>query len=249
MHLSTVLLCLGVLTLGKPAASREWCYEGCEFSPMHWDDIPDAFCGQQRQSPVDIELANVMTNAALGAFTLRNFSSHQAIKSVVNDGHTVKCNLEDGVVEVSGGGLTDVYSSLQFHFHWGSSETHPGSEHTVNGHRFPMEMHIVSLKKGRNVTEALADGTGIAVLGFFINGTDVPSSADWENLLSYVNSSEITVDVTHDISIMDLIGNVDLSKFYRYMGSLTTPDCQEAVVWTVFQEPININQADRKSVV
>lgn len=48
--------------------------------------------------------------------------------------------------------------------------------------------------------------------------------------------------MTHPISINDLIGDVNLTKFYRYLGSLTTPDCNEAVVWTVFQEPININK-------
>ena len=31
-------------------------------------------------------------------------------------------------------------------------------------------------------------------------------------------------------------------EFYRYEGSLTTPKCQETVVWTVFTNPIQISQ-------
>lgn len=54
--------------------------------------------------------------------------------------------------------------------------------------------------------------------------------------------TDTEVNITHEISISDLIGDVDLSKYYRYMGSLTTPTCNEAVVWTVFQEPINIDK-------
>lgn len=53
----------------------------------------------------------------------------------------VKCILKQGVVEVSGGGLEHVYSTLQFHFHWGSaSQDSAGSEHTVDSHRYPMEV-------------------------------------------------------------------------------------------------------------
>lgn len=241
MQLSSYLLFLCLLNW---AAGSDWCYTGCEHTPSEWSHIPGAFCGGGRQSPVNIVTGHVETNNSLGSFTLVNFDSQNAVKSIVNTGHTVKCNLEENQVEVSGGGLGATYSTLQFHFHWGTEQL-PGSEHTVDGMRYAMEMHIVSLKKGLSVEQAKADPEGIAVLGFFLNATKGgDTSGPWFELVSYLgNLTDTDMGINANFSIMDLIGNVDLSKFYRYEGSLTTPTCNEAVVWTVFHEPINVNKA------
>ncbi|XP_042364552.1 carbonic anhydrase 4-like [Plectropomus leopardus] len=244
MHLSSLLLCLSLGALVKCAAESEWCYTRCEHTPSHWGDISGAFCGEKRQSPINIDTHYVQIDPHLQNFTFVSFSSPNAIEYITNNGHTVKCVLKDNEVEVSGGGLNGTYSTIQFHFHWGDTEYQPGSEHTIDGQRYPMEMHIVSLKKGLNVTQAKADPEGLAVLGFFINATDDEDTSEaWSKLTSTITQEiDTEVPVSHDISINDLIGNVDLTKFYRYMGSLTTPMCNEAVVWTIFQEPIIINK-------
>uniref|UniRef100_A0AAQ4PMX2 Carbonic anhydrase n=1 Tax=Gasterosteus aculeatus aculeatus TaxID=481459 RepID=A0AAQ4PMX2_GASAC len=243
MHLYSLvsLLFLSLGALVKCAAASDWCYSGCYHSPGQWADLGHP-CGGKRQSPIDIVTAEVKTDPHLLNFTFVNFSSPRVIKSIVNDGQTVKCVLENNEVEVSEGGLNGTYSALELHFRWGDDEHHPGSEHTVDGHRYPMEMHVVSPKKGFSVQNAANDSEGIAILAFFINANDNEETlGPWSELTAYLTNDNGTVAMNHNISIDDLIGNVDPTKFYRYMGSLTIPDCSESVVWTVFQDPINVH--------
>uniref|UniRef100_A0A3Q3MAF5 Carbonic anhydrase n=1 Tax=Mastacembelus armatus TaxID=205130 RepID=A0A3Q3MAF5_9TELE len=207
MYLPFLLLCLSLGVVKK-----------CEHTPTHWGDLPGSFCGEKRQSPIDIVTSQVQTDPNLLNFTFTNFFS-QHVKSLTNNGHTA---------EINGGGLNGTYSLDHFHFHWGDTEQLPGSEHSINGYRYPMEMHIVTVKKGLTLDQALASSDGVAVLGFFIDVCEQGRSTN--------------VAVKSTISVADLIGDVDLTKFYRYMGSRTTPSCAEAVVWTVFHEPIKINR-------
>lgn len=45
------------------------------------------------------------------------------------------------------------------------------------------------------------------------------------------------------ISLTQLIPNEqNLTSFYRYKGSLTTPGCTESVIWTLFESPIPLSK-------
>lgn len=35
----------------------------------------------------------------------------------------------------------------------------------------------------------------------------------------------------------------ELGRYYRYEGSLTTPDCYEGVIWTIFEKPVELSLA------
>ncbi|XP_010777519.1 carbonic anhydrase 4-like, partial [Notothenia coriiceps] len=168
MHLSALLLCLSLEALVKCATASDWCYTNCDDTPSTWEYLHGASCGGKRQSPIDIDTNNVHADPHLLNFNFVNFSSKHVIKSITNNGHTVKLKLHDGKVEVSGGGLNDTYSTIQLHFHWGNREHHPGSEHKIDGQRYLMEMHIVSMKKGLTIQQATEESEGIAAMAFFI---------------------------------------------------------------------------------
>jgi len=48
------------------------------------------------------------------------------------------------------------------------------------------------------------------------------------------------VSLPNPFPLQDLLPE-STDSFYRYSGSLTTPECQESVTWTVFDTPITIS--------
>lgn len=40
----------------------------------------------------------------------------------------------------------------------------------------------------------------------------------------------------------------DTAGFYRYLGSLTTPDCTEGIVWTIFTNTIPISESQVSNI-
>uniref|UniRef100_A0A3Q0SHB3 Carbonic anhydrase n=1 Tax=Amphilophus citrinellus TaxID=61819 RepID=A0A3Q0SHB3_AMPCI len=200
-----------------------------------WPKNFPQYCNGTRQSPINIVSASATLNANLTEFTFVNYDNKSAMKAIENTGETV---------QISGGDLSENYDSLQFHLHWGNGSSVPGSEHTVDGVRYPMELHIVNSKSSYNgnTTQAVKDSTGLAALGFFIEvreaANELLKPESWYNLTSYL--ANITTKA--GFSLNDLLVGVDRSKYYRYLGSLTTPSCNEAVVWTVFKEPIKVSR-------
>ncbi|XP_034717092.1 carbonic anhydrase XVb isoform X2 [Etheostoma cragini] len=226
-----------------------WCYHEPGCNQTTWPTIRGGHCNGSRQSPINIVSASAQVNSNLTAFTFHNYSSNSTMKTIRNSGYTVRVYLASGV-RISGGDLSEDYDSLQFHLHWGNGTSVPGSEHTVDGKRYPMELHIVNSKASynRNTTLAFEDSTGLAALGFFIeemSGNATGQPASWHTLSSYltnISNSGDNVTVAPGISLDDLLTGVDRTKYYRYLGSLTNPLCHEAVVWTVFKETIKVSK-------
>ncbi|KAF5401320.1 Eukaryotic-type carbonic anhydrase [Paragonimus heterotremus] len=140
------------------------------------------------------------------------------------------------------GPLTSEYRLVQFHFHWGSGNTW-GSEHLVNGVSSPAELHCVFLNNNYGKNEvALTNPDGFTVVGIFLQIGNQPNST-FEKLVSALsnmrNGDEKTIEP--ELDLRTLLPN-DLSKYYTYPGSLTTPPCSECVTWILLDEPIVVSE-------
>ncbi|XP_051968333.1 carbonic anhydrase 4-like [Xyrauchen texanus] len=231
------------MVYNAPPTSESWCYHMPSCSDFTWDTIARNSCNGTQQSPIDIVTANVQADASLTSFNFIGYDDNTTLTEIENTGKTIKVTLDDKKMYVEGGGLPGLFTSMEFHLHWGNGSAMPGSEHTVDGKRYPMELHIVN-KAGR--TGNVSSDSVLAAFGFFIeasNATLKPKS--WKTLTSYlakIANAGAKMHINHSISMDDLLPGVDRSKYYRYLGSLTTPNCKEGVVWTVFKNPIKVSQ-------
>uniref|UniRef100_A0A8C2ZLU8 Carbonic anhydrase n=1 Tax=Cyclopterus lumpus TaxID=8103 RepID=A0A8C2ZLU8_CYCLU len=222
-------------------SAAQWCYQSqysCDDTcrdPIHWSaQFPS--CGGLRQSPINIVTSKVHVNSALPPF---NFIGHtDAINiTVENKGHSAHFALPQSV-RLTGGALPGHYRAAQFHFHWGGNGR-PGSEHTIDGERYPMELHIVHIKEPYgSLAEAEHDMAGIALLAFLFEET----SDDYPPLDAVIAALGRVGTVIPNFQLSDIIPSAkDLHSYYRYVGSMTTPGCEQAVAWTVFHRTLSIS--------
>jgi carbonic anhydrase len=220
---SAALILLGIAGLigagvlwGDSTVEVPWGYQG-DRGPAQWGSLDETFstcAAGAEQSPIDL------VDGATGDYPAVEFDYGPRIGTVVNNGHTVQVNVDQGSGIILDGTR---YELLQFHFHH-------GSEHTVGGVRLPMEMHLVHR----------SDQGALAVVGVLL-GAGAANEAlapIWERIPSGAGSAEAVPDVVDAEVLLP-----EPRTAWRYRGSLTTPPCTEGVAWIVMSEPVTLSAA------
>ncbi|KFM74434.1 Carbonic anhydrase 9, partial [Stegodyphus mimosarum] len=200
-------------------------------------------CGGERQSPIDIEPKDLDPNDQLGEFDFENYEDELEDAKIENNGHTIQITPgPSDKLYFTKGGFDDKYMFLQLHFHWGS-DSKKGSEHTIDGERFPMEMHLVHMNmnyKTKEQAERKEDGLAVLAVLFEVSNEDNPALEPIIQKLDDVRKEGAKSDID-DLKLISLLPD-DLMPYYRYEGSLTTPPCLEVVVWTIFENRVPISE-------
>lgn len=129
---------------------------------------------------------------------------------------------------------------MQYHCHWGREEDR-GSEHTVDGHKYAAELHLVHYNKKYGSFSAAADKEdGLAVIGIFLKvgqeNKELLKVTDALKKIKY-QGQKTNIDPTDPDNFMP-----DTKVYWTYEGSLTTPPLYESVTWIVFADPTEISR-------
>ncbi|CAH6792099.1 Car15 [Phodopus roborovskii] len=247
---------LGFLLLGmQPVAQVDskgaWCYDSQDpkCGPTHWKELAPA-CGGPAQSPINIDLRLVQRDYTLEPFIFQGYDSAPLDPWILeNDGHTVLLRVnscQQSCPVIRGAGLPSPgYRLLQLHFHWGSPG-HKGSEHSLDEKRSSMEMHMLHMNtKYQSMREAQNHPDGFAVLAVLLVEED-SNNNNFSAIVSglkNVSSPGGSMNLTPTFPLASLLPSaVGLLSYYRYSGSLTTPGCEPAVLWTVFENTVPIGR-------
>ncbi|XP_057569430.1 carbonic anhydrase 5A, mitochondrial [Hippopotamus amphibius kiboko] len=230
-----------------PLRPERWCSRGPCAHRKRTDALhplwkgPASVPGGGRQSPVNIRWRDSVYDPRLKP--LRVSYDAAACLYVWNTGYLFQVEFDDSAEGsgISGGPLENHYRLKQFHFHWGAVNEW-GSEHTVDGHMYPAELHLVHWNAGKfqSYKEAMMGEDGLAVVGVFLK-----LGARHEVLQELV---AVLPDIKHK-DTRAALGPFQPScllpacqDYWTYPGSLTTPPLSESVTWIIHKEPIEVAQ-------
>lgn len=174
--------------------------------------------GRSRQSPIDLSLKEDLgrpNEDQEDPPSLIESPEPISISSIKNNGHTIQLTVTGGsMLKTKDGPL----KLLQIHWHY-------NSEHTLEGRHFPLEMHLVH--EGKD---------GHAVLGVFISEGEAGALNEVFDHLPECHNQEIVLN----LKLPDILPAE--RTYFRYPGSLTTPDCNEGVTWLVLKTPLTMTK-------
>ncbi|XP_076826798.1 carbonic anhydrase 14 [Brachyhypopomus gauderio] len=232
-----ILLCLCTGPTGA-----EWAYAG-HGGQSEWPSLfPE--CGGPSQSPVDVVTTQTRHEPSLITPQLLGYHQHRDTPfTLTNNGHTVEMSLPNwmGVA-----GLPWQFSAVQLHLHWGNGMNMAvGSEHTTDGQSASAELHVVHYNSElyANTSEAKSQENGLAVLAVLIEAGEEMNQA-YDNILNHLDLiRHAGLSVAIPAFDVQALLPADLSRYFRYNGSLTTPPCHQSVLWTIFSERVKVSHS------
>ncbi|XP_031502360.1 alpha carbonic anhydrase 7-like isoform X3 [Nymphaea colorata] len=206
---------------------KEFDYQkGSVKGPEHWGELHKEWsnCSRGRmQSPIDLLNERVVVLPHLGRLRRTYMPAKGTIK---NRGHDIMLKWESGAGAMYINGTEFFLRQL----HW-----HSPSEHTINGRRYDLELHIVHQTEDNQ--------TAVVGILYKIGRQDTFLHQLSDEIKKVIDKKEAEMEA----GILDPRGvKIGSRKYYRYLGSLTTPPCTEGVIWTISKKVRTVSREQVK---
>jgi len=214
----------------------------------HGTDWTGTCSSGKHQSPIDIPFnaTKVNINRHKGSEVALDFFYKSVSTDVcrgvnvtmVNNGHSLEVDGDFGHV------LFGCGSCERPKYHATALVFHSPSEHSIDGKFFDLEMQIVHQKEGASGND------GLLIVSLLFRNKTTPGGnpflqhLDWKNSPANSGQSNVLQACLNLNSLDYSIGG----DYYNYPGSMTTPPCEESVIWNVMVTPQGISDREIRKI-
>lgn len=242
------LIFLSALVRQSTSNQYQWSYDADVFGgPDFWGLVEKDWwmCKKGRlQSPIDIQPSRIVFDPSIRPVRV---DKYPVMSEIVNTGQMLRVRIGNSAkrpsVNITSGPFYGYkYRIQRVDIHTGKDDKN-GSEHTIDGKRFPIEIQLVAYNVDlyANFSSASRSPHGLAIVSVLV---DFGSETNEELLKLTIASASIPYRDDR-IQLADF-EPWRLLPFTRdiitYDGSMTSPACHETVTWVIVNQPIHITK-------